>query len=651
MSCACSGHSEKGHDEPSWQVLLISAVLCGIFAGLGFWLERAEGSHTWMLVAYVVAYAAGGWDAALDSWENVKKGRFDIHFLMVAVAVGSAAIGAWWEGCTLLFLFSLSNALEAMVEARTQREIQALFREAPTRATLVVNGEEREVAVEELRAEDVLRVLPGEPFPTDGEVLEGNSAADESSLTGESVAVEKRVGSEVFSGTLNTYGALVVRVTRAVGESSLAKLIRMIEEAQSSKAPMQRFTDRFGTGYTLLILGLSALMFAVWHWGLGIPAFYADEIHGKSALYRAMTLLVVCSPCALVISIPSSILTGIAVGARRGILFRGGVALENLATIDRIGMDKTGTLTTGEPRVCAVEVNRAGEEKEILRIAASLGQSTTHPLGRAIAREWHGKFAEKLEEISQSKVVAGQGVSGEMNGQRVQQGRRGWMPSETWLDGLALPEAGITEVLVWCESGLAGRILLQDELRKEARCVVKELAALGKETVMLTGDREESARLVAGELSLVEMHANLRPEEKLALIEQWKREGKRVAMVGDGVNDAPSLAAADVSIGMGLRGSGAALEQADVVLSKDNLVQLVDAVRLSRKCRAIIYQNLAISLGMVVLLAIAALGSWVPLPVGVLGHEGSTVLVVLNSLRLIWFREFSTCCADTREKG
>ena len=624
-------------EKAGWPWLLSSAAICGVATLAGVWVERGTATPEIATGLYAAAYLAGGWEAAIETYGKLRRMRLDIHFLMLAVAAGAAMIGAWWEGAALLFLFSLSGALEAMAMARTEREIRSLFRDAPKRALVVdEEGVIREVAVADLESGMTIRVLPGEQFPADGRITEGESAADESSLTGESVAVEKVPGDTIFGGTLNTWGVIQAEVTRPPGDSAQARIIRLIREAQASKAPSQRFTDRFGTSYTVGILGFSLSMFLYWHWGAGIPAFLD---HGeRSAFYRAMTLLVVCSPCALVISIPSAILAGIAAGARRGILFRGGVALENLAAIRRLAVDKTGTLTKGELELLGSETSPPGHEDELLGIAAALSGNSTHPLSRAIVKEALRRDLPDAGAVVNFESLAGRGLKASVGGKAASQGRRAMFPDDAWLTALPDPEPGLTEVLVKA-GDLRGRLLLRDAPRTEAAPLIRLLAAEGIRVTMLTGDRPESAQWVARELGLQDFRAGLHPEDKVAAIQEWRAQGEMVAMAGDGVNDAPSLAAADISIGMGLRGSDAVLEQADIVLTRDKLERIVDALHLSRRCRSIIRQNLALSLGVVVLLAIAALASWIPLPLGVLGHEGSTVVVVLNSLRLLFWRK------------
>ncbi|HBR93152.1 MAG TPA: heavy metal translocating P-type ATPase, partial [Opitutae bacterium] len=351
-----SMRGEAAAEEEDWRTLAMLAGACAILGLTAWGMDTADVAPAWLPMGlYLAAMLAGGWDAFQDAREGLPKGELDIHFLMLAVAVGAACIGAWAEGALLLFLFSFSGALEHFALYRTRREINSLFDAAPKTALRVdASGSEHQIPVSQVQVGHILSVKPGGLFPVDAEVIEGKTAADESNLTGEANPVAKLQGDPVFSGTLNLWGAVHVRATKLAGESALQKVIRLIQEAQHLKAPSQRFTDRFGTGYTVGILGLTALMFFVWWLGFGIPAFTNTEL-GFSAFYRAMTLLVVASPCALVISIPSAILASIAWGARHGVLFRGGAAIEKLAEVNLVALDKTGTLTTGEMEVDCIE--------------------------------------------------------------------------------------------------------------------------------------------------------------------------------------------------------------------------------------------------------------------------------------------------------
>ena len=629
---------ERHLNEWKWQ--LLAASVCGLLGLTGFVVEDSA----WSMAAYVLAYVAGGWFVVEEIRERIVHGALDVHFLMLAVAIGSASIGAWGEGAMLLFLFSMSGALEHYAMGRTQREIQSLFKSAPKIAILLrADGTEEEVPVAALRHGMKLLVKPGSQFPVDAEITKGESSADESNLTGEATPVEKQVGDSVLAGTMNLWGAVEVTVLRPASESALEKIIPLIRDAQRLKAPSQRFTDRFGSQYTYLILGLTLVMFFVWWLGFGLPAFLSTESQ-RSAFYRTMTLLVVASPCALVLSIPSAILAAIAWAAKHGILFRGGAAVEKLAEITIVALDKTGTLTTGDLQVERVESFPAGRESEVAHLAYSLEKLSTHPLARAIT-SYGKRNGIEAAELQEYESVTGQGLVARCDGRLCLLGRREFVTSIAE-DALRLRMTEMTEEQsaslpgrseVWIASGdLLGRILLRDDIRPKAAGLIRSLKASGLKTMLLTGDRRANTELIAGDLDLDEIRSELKPEDKLGIIQKLREGGEQVAMIGDGVNDAPSLAAATVSVAMGARGSDAALEQAEVVLMHDRLENFIAAFRLSQRARRIIQQNLFISLGTVIVLVGFALAGEIPLTLGVLGHEGSTVIVVLNSLRLLF---------------
>ena len=625
-------HDDDHADEWKWQ--LAAAILCGVLGLAGFFAPP----HLKVLF-FAAAYLAGGFFPAEEVWERLQKRAIDVHFLMLAVAVGAACIGAWVEGATLLFLFSLSGALEHYALGRTQKEIRSLFRDAPKTATVLdAQNHEREVAVEQLRPGMKLLIKPGAQFPVDVEIVLGATAADESNLTGEAMSVEKSVGDTALAGTLNLWGAVEAAVVKPAAESSLQKIITLIREAQQQKAPAQQFTDKFSSIYTYFVLGLSLAMFFVWRWGFHFPAFQSTA-GIPSAFYRAMTLLVVSSPCALVLSIPSAVLAAIASGARHGILFRGGAAVEKLAEVNIVALDKTGTLTTGELRVETVESFPPGHEPEIAQLAYSLEKLSTHPLARAITRYGKQQGLSALE-FARFESVTGQGLRATgKDGGECRLGRREWIAADgrtsAWPGSVSSAHVGFSEV--WVARGdLLGRIVLRDDIRSQARAVVDELRREKLRTVVLTGDHKSSAEHLRTELKLDDVRSELKPEQKVAAIRELSGQGKRVAMVGDGVNDAPSLAAAYIGVAMGARGSDAALEQADVVLMHDRLENFLAAFRLSQRARSVIRQNLVISLGTVVVLVSLAMFGKIPLTLGVVGHEGSTVVVVMNSLRLLF---------------
>jgi len=558
---------------------------------------------------------------------------------MLAVAAGAAAVNQWNEGVVLLFLFSFAGALEHYAMERTQREIRSLFHDAPKVAIrLDAQGNETEIAVEKIRAGTRLLVKPGSQFPVDVEIAKGATAADESNLTGEATPVEKTKGDTALAGTINLWGAVEAVAVRPASESSLQKIIRLIHEAQRRKAPAQRFTDRFSATYTYVVIAISFAMFFVWWLGFGLAPFTAPSADQPelSAFYRTMTLLVVSSPCALVLSIPSAVLAAIAWGARHGVLFRGGAAVEKLAEVNAVCLDKTGTLTTGELRVEKVESFPPGRESEVARLAYSLERLSTHPLARAITR--YGK-QEGLSpiEFAHFESVTGHGLVAHRDGRICRLGKREWVNENVPDPATPFPEAadhGVSEIWI-AEGDLRGRVLLRDDIRPQSRQVLEQLRSEGLTSVVLTGDRQAAAEHLRQSLHLDDVRAGLKPEGKVAAIRSMSEAGRKVAMVGDGVNDAPSLAASHVGVAMGARGSDAALEQADVVLMHDRLENFLAAFQLSVRARRIIRQNLFISLGTVVVLVTFAMLGKIPLTLGVVGHEGSTVVVVMNSLRLL----------------
>lgn len=624
------------HSEAEWKPMAALAAGCAVFGLTGWALDLAHAPAWAALAAYVLAYICGGWDAAGDAWERLKSGQLDIHFLMLAVAAGAALIGAWREGALLLFLFSASGAMEHYAMGRTRREIGALLRGAPKTALVIEGGREREVPVDDLVPGMSVRVVAGGQIPVDLTVTHGRSECDESNLTGESVPVPKGPGDTALAGTINLSGVLEGSVLRPAAESSLQRIIRLIREAQGLRAPSQTFTDRFGTTYTWTILTTCTVMFFVWWLVFGLPPFAGTE-ETRSAFYRAMTLLVVASPCALVLSVPSGILSAIAAGARRGVLFRGGAPIENLALVDIVALDKTGTLTSGQLTLAGIEMVRGNEER-LLEIAHALARHSAHPLSRAIRRlalqrgvADHGAQAHE--------TIPGRGVRAEIGGKKCALGSRAFVEKETGIDLPASSHAADAAEVWVAGDGAVGCLRFRDEVRPQSRELIGQLRHRGIRTVMLTGDRPGPAEAMGRAAGLDEIRAGLLPQDKVAAIEALKDGGRnRVAMIGDGVNDAPCLAAADIGVAMGARGSDAALEQAEVVLMNDRLENFLLALDLSTAARRVIRQNMFIALGTVAVMVVATFIMPVPLALGVAAHEGSTVVVVLNSLRLLLTR-------------
>ena len=551
----------------------------------------------------------------------------------------------------LLFLFSLSNVLQAYAIDRTRKAIKSLMKLRPEKALARRDGGTVVLPLGELVVGDVLVVRPGESIALDGIIIEGTSTIDQASLTGESMPVSKKVGDPVFAGTINQTGGLEVRVTKLAKDSTIEKLVRLVEEAQTEKADTQRFLDRAEQFYAVGVIFLTIALIVV-------PILFLKEPF-QAAFYRAMTVMVVASPCALIISTPASILSAIGGAARHGVLFKGGVHLERAATVKVVALDKTGTLTEGKPRVTDVIVdgrlvNFRGEPDAaalaLLQLVAAVEAKSEHPLAQAIVTESKQRGLA-LEECAAFQSTSGKGASGLVNGRRIAVGNARYfaMQKISSAEGFArqiatLQDEGKTSVIVGeidestGSARLLGAIAIADVLRADAVSMIQQLKTYGIErVVMLTGDNARVAQAIAKQAGVDEFHADLLPEDKVRVIKDLKGIGP-VAMVGDGVNDAPALATATVGIAMGAAGTDVAMETADVVLMSDNLQNIVFAFALSRHARRVIFHNLAFALAVIIVLVVSALGFSLVLPIGVIAHEGSTVLVCLNGLRLLTFR-------------
>ncbi len=622
--------------------LLIATALNGLFLFAAWLLDRSAGQPLWLpLLLYGLAYIAGGAYATYRAVVAVLQGTVDIDVLMITAAAGAAVIDAWAEGGMLLFLFSLGNALEHYALGRTHRAVRSLLEMRPESALVVRDDAEHVVPVEELRVGDVVIVKPGERIPVDGTVLMGEASVDQSAITGEALPVHKRNGDPVFSGTLNTNGLLRIRVDRVARESTLAKIIQIVEEAREQKSRAQRFADAFQGKYAVGVLAGAAVATVA-------PIAVAGEPFGE-AFYRAMTLLVAGSPCALVISTPASILSALANAARRGVLFKGALQLETLGVVDALVFDKTGTLTLGRPFVTDVICHPDSSPEELLRVAAPVEHRSEHPLGLAIVayateRGWFD--AADADRVSELQSIPGHGVRATVGRSIVLIGNEGLfrsfgppLPAELLRAANELREQARTVVFVAVDDRVLGIVGIADVIRPASPSVIDSLRSLGiRRLLMLTGDNERAARTISQQVGIDEWRAGLLPAEKVEVIRELKRAGLRVAMVGDGVNDAPALALADVGIAMGAAGTDVALETADIVLMADDLEKIPYAIELSRRARRVIAQNLGFALLVIVVLVTSVLLSGIPLPLAVIGHEGSTIVVVLNGLRLLGFR-------------
>ncbi len=584
----------------------------------------------------LLSYVAGGGIAAVRALILLSRFEVTIDLLMVTAALGAASVGAWSEGAILLFLFSLSNTLERFALHRTRRAIEDLLDLSPTEATVRRAGGEERIPTSDLRIGDVVVVRPGERIPADGVVVFGQSSIDQSPVTGESIPVDKECGDTVFAGTLNQQGAIEIRVTREPSDTTLQRIIRLVEEAQSEKAQTQQLTDWFGRRYTLGVFAASALTFAIPWLLLGQPS--------HTAFYRAMTVLVVASPCAVVISIPAAILSAIARGARHGILFKGGAHLEQAARIDAIAFDKTGTLTLGRPLLTRVLGAPGVNPDDVLRLAASAESRSEHPLGRAIV-EGANVAGHSLLPCESLTAVVGKGIKSELSSGTVWVGKRDLIEAQ----GLEIPPSllaaveelareGHTVMYVADQMRTLGAVAAMDTLRPTALEAVARLRALGiQKLLMLTGDHAAVARAIAAQVGIA-FEAELLPSDKQEVIRALTAEGRRVAMVGDGINDAPSLATASLGVALGGSSTDVALETADLVLMGDDLRRLPEAIGLARATNRIIRQNLVFAFTMMGLLLLATFAESLRLPFAVVGHEGSTVLVILNGLRLLAYR-------------
>ncbi|HEY0370347.1 MAG TPA: heavy metal translocating P-type ATPase [Chthoniobacterales bacterium] len=633
-SACCAPPSDES-DPNEWKKLALLALTC-LLAGLAALVaQRLHAAPALVLALFGISYVSGAWDAAIESFDRLRHGELEIHFLMLSVAIGAALIGAWAEGALLLFLFSASGAMEHFAGARTQREISALLRGAPKTAMVLENGNEVQRDVESLAAGMQVRVRAGEQVPIDFRITRGESACDESNLTGESRPMPKQPGDVALAGTMNVWGVLDGLALRPASESALQKIVNLIEQAQHFKAPSQRFSDRFGTGYTYLVLSATAAFFFVGWLAFRWPPVLSNA-GLTSAFYRAMTLLVVMSPCALVLSVPSAILSAIASGARRGVLFRGGAAIETLADVRTVALDKTGTLTEGVPTLVHIEAF-AGDEANLIATAYNLARLSNHPLSRAIQKIGMQRDLP-IVELTHADSQPGKGITARHRGLLYALGSRAFVSEKVGRDcEAATSDHDVAEVWIGGPE-LCGRLLLRDKLRGEAKSLVARLRHFGMRVVMLTGDRSATAKLIGHEAGVDDVRAELSPDRKVAAVQELKLLGGKVAMIGDGVNDAPVLAAADVGVAMGARGSDAAMEQAEVILMNDRLENFAVAYELSRRAKRIINQNITIALGTVIVMALLALLRSIPLSLGVVAHEGSTVIVVLNSLRLLFVR-------------
>jgi Cd2+/Zn2+-exporting ATPase len=615
---------------------LIFSLICGAALLTGFLLSKTY------VPVFVVAYIFGGYYALVESLESLRKGKFNIDFLMIVAALGAAALGQWNEGALLLFLFSLGHSLEHFAMGRARHAIESLADLAPASALVRRNGKLVELPVEQLEIGDIAIIKPNERVPADGFVTQGNSSVDQAPITGESVPVDKSPATDpedqndphhrLFAGSINQSGAMEMQVTKISSDSTLARVVKMVSEAEKQRSPTQQFATKFERVFVPVVLSFVLILLFAW--------LVIDETFAKS-FYRAMAVLVGASPCALAISTPSAVLSGVARAARGGVLIKGGAPLENLGKLGAIAFDKTGTLTEGKPKLTDLITADGITEAQLLEAAIAVEKLSDHPLAAAIVRDGQQRLGHDIDSTATDvKSITGRGLRANFNGDAIYIGKDD--------DTIPMPDAlrnsledlksnGRTTMVVRRSDTYLGVLGMMDTPRPGAKEMIARLHELGiRRMIMISGDNQKVASAVAKEIGLDEAWGDLMPEDKVKAIGKL-REQEEVAMVGDGVNDAPAMAYATVGIAMGAAGSDVALETADVALMADELSHLPFAVGLSRKTNRIIRQNVWISLGMVAILVPASLFG-LSLGIAVLFHEGSTVVVVLNALRLLTYR-------------
>lgn len=623
------------------------SLASGAFVGIGWALSRVPAvPGVVSIVCFAVAYVFGALDNVGHLVKDLRKGHvhFNIDLLMVVAAIGAAVIGEWVEGALLLFLFSLGHALEHYALGRARHAITALTELAPPTATVLRETDtgptEVDVPVAEVKQGDRVVIKPAARFPIDGTVQSGASSVNQAPITGESVPVEKTVGSLIYAGSVNGEGALVVTVTAVVGDRTLDRVVKLVAEAETQKASTQRFTDRFERVFVPLVLVADVVVIVLpslmgwWTW--------------TDSFYRAMALLVAASPCALALGTPAAVLAGLAQAARKGVLIKGGAHLESLGQIDVLALDKTGTITRGEPVVTELLPNDSIDDAELLRVTAAVERRSQHPLARAILAEATRRGVE-LPVAGDLVSVTGRGLRASVEGEEAHVGRLvmfeteaadvAGIPASIRADVERLEHRGRTTMVVRHGMRWLGVIGIADEPRDNVKQTLGRLRAVGiRRIVMLTGDNVGVGNAVGAAVGVDEVRAGMMPEDKVMAIKELAASG-RVAMVGDGVNDAPALAHATVGIAMGGAGTAAALETADVALMGDDLGRLPFAIGLSRQARRVIVQNLVLSLGVIAVLVVATIGGLLRIGPTVVVHEGSTLVVIVNALRLLRYTE------------
>ena len=599
-------------------------VLAGTLLLLAIVFEKMQIGGQLSVGLYLLAIISGGWNNFKKGFYSLQQKKLNMSVLMSVAIIGACIIGQYEEGATVAFLYAISELLENWSTEKSRQSIRNLMDLTPAKAIVKRGREMVELLVGDVNVGDIILIKPGAKIPLDGSVVSGESAVDEAHISGEALPRDKKIGADVFAGSINTYGFLEVAVNKLAQDSTIAKIINLVENAQSQKSPMQKFIEKFAEIYTPVVMVLAVMV------GVIPPLLYDGDYIGW--IYRALALLVVACPCALVISTPIAVVSAIAQAAKNGVLIKGGIHLEGLADINAIAFDKTGTITKGEPKVQnVISLSNIGEN-DILQIAASLESLSEHHLARAITADSKDKQIN-LENVYNFIAIPGQGVKGVIKGQE-------YLVGNTKLFNNISPEInqleqqGYSVIIVGTATTILGVITISDYLKDNIKPVIKRFLQKNIAVSMLTGDNSAVATLVATESGIKEFFANLLPEEKMLVIKKMK-ESKKVAMVGDGINDAPALAIADIGIAMGKKGTAVALETADVVLMKDDIAKLDYVMELSKRTKNIIKQNITFALLIKFLAIISVFPGYLTLWLAILADMGATVIVTLNSMRLL----------------
>ncbi|MCM3238299.1 cadmium-translocating P-type ATPase [Heyndrickxia oleronia] len=600
--------------------IIISAVLYFVAMFVG---KASEGAA---IALFIIAAAISGYQTFIQGIKNLFRLKFNIDTLMTIALIGAFSIGEWKEGTLVAILFGINEFLEGLGMEKARNSMASLLKVAPKEALIIEAGRERIVSIESLRAGDTVLVKPGEKIPSDGVVLEGKSSVNEAAITGESLPVEKSINQSVYGGSINNEGILKISITKSYEDSSLAKILHLVEEAQETKTPTEQFINHFAKYYTPIIILIAIIVMV-------IPPLFVGGDWGKW-FYQGLAVLIVGCPCALVLSSPIAIVSGITRNARNGILIKGGVFLEQLGKINTIAFDKTGTLTKGQPIVEAIKQY----DEKFLSVAGSVENASSHPLAKAVMKKVE-EVSAPIYEVSDVNTLSGKGIVANVNGSLYFVGNEKGIPQSALTEQIKqeiseMKNQGYTLVAVANEEKVLGIMGISDEIRGESKLIIDELQQLGiKQTVMLTGDHEKTAEKVAKQIGLTNYFAGLLPDEKVAKVKELTQSGK-VAMVGDGINDAPALATADLGIAMG-KGTDSAIETADIVLMQDHLGKLPSAIRISKRVNRIIKLNISLALGLKLIALLLTIPGWLTLWIAILSDMGATVLVTLISLTVL----------------